>query len=162
MGCVEGGIVYNDMAVVPPLLSAYAPSPSAQSSRPAVLFARARDPPPSLSLSYRTYRVPRRGGGPPPHCTVSLCAPALNTSHVRALPPPPPALSYRTESHGAVVGRFNERFTLSLASCASAIFMDDEVRARSSHCNPFRPPLFLSLHPTGGEERSTRSCPALP
>ncbi|ESO97610.1 hypothetical protein LOTGIDRAFT_103703 [Lottia gigantea] len=33
---------------------------------------------------------------------------------------------YRTESHSDVVGRFNERFLLSLASCQSCMVMDDQ------------------------------------
>ncbi|KAL3069386.1 hypothetical protein niasHS_018111 [Heterodera schachtii] len=32
---------------------------------------------------------------------------------------------YRTEAHADVVGRFNERFILSLASCANCVVMDD-------------------------------------
>jgi N-acetyltransferase 10 len=34
---------------------------------------------------------------------------------------------YRTEAHNDVVGRFNERFILSLASCASCLVLDDEL-----------------------------------
>jgi N-acetyltransferase 10 len=33
---------------------------------------------------------------------------------------------YRTESHGDVVPRFNERFILSLASCPTCLITDDE------------------------------------
>ncbi|KAG0616549.1 hypothetical protein M758_5G124300 [Ceratodon purpureus] len=42
---------------------------------------------------------------------------------------------FRTESHGDVVGRFNERFILSLAACKSCLVMDDELN-----------PLPLSSH----------------
>ncbi|KIJ60237.1 hypothetical protein HYDPIDRAFT_161291 [Hydnomerulius pinastri MD-312] len=34
---------------------------------------------------------------------------------------------YRTESHDAVVARFNERFILSLGSCADCLVLDDEL-----------------------------------
>jgi N-acetyltransferase 10 len=34
---------------------------------------------------------------------------------------------YRTEAHGDVVGRFNERFILSLGSCESCLVIDDEL-----------------------------------
>ena len=34
---------------------------------------------------------------------------------------------YRTEAHGDVVARFNERFVLSLGSCDSCLFVDDEL-----------------------------------
>jgi len=34
---------------------------------------------------------------------------------------------FRTESHGDVVGRFNERFILSLASCPVCCVADDEL-----------------------------------
>ena len=34
---------------------------------------------------------------------------------------------YRTEAHGDVVARFNERFILSLADCASCLVVDDEL-----------------------------------
>ena len=34
---------------------------------------------------------------------------------------------YRTESHGEVVARFNERFVLSLGSCEACLFIDDEL-----------------------------------
>ncbi|KAH7352706.1 hypothetical protein KP509_19G059500 [Ceratopteris richardii] len=42
---------------------------------------------------------------------------------------------FRTESHGDVTGRFNERFILSLASCKSCVVMDDEfnILPISSH-----------------------------
>ncbi|XP_072172418.1 RNA cytidine acetyltransferase-like [Diadema setosum] len=35
---------------------------------------------------------------------------------------------YRTESHQDVVGRFNERFLLSLASCGSCMVVDDQLQ----------------------------------
>jgi len=35
---------------------------------------------------------------------------------------------YRTESHQEVVGRFNERFILSLASCKNCLVIDDQLR----------------------------------
>ena len=34
---------------------------------------------------------------------------------------------YRTESHGIVEPRFNERFILSLSSCKTCIAIDDEL-----------------------------------
>lgn len=34
---------------------------------------------------------------------------------------------FRTESHGEVTGRFNERFILSLAACRACVVMDDEL-----------------------------------
>lgn len=35
---------------------------------------------------------------------------------------------YRTEAQHEVVGRFNERFLLSLANCQNCLVVDDEVR----------------------------------
>ncbi|CAI5465564.1 unnamed protein product [Closterium sp. Yama58-4] len=48
---------------------------------------------------------------------------------------------YRTESHGDVVGRFNERFILSLASCPTCCVMDDELNILplSSHMRHLQP-----------------------
>lgn len=42
---------------------------------------------------------------------------------------------FRTEAHGDVTGRFNERFILSLASCKACVVMDDEfnILPISSH-----------------------------
>lgn len=34
---------------------------------------------------------------------------------------------YRTEAHQDVVGRFNERFILSLSSCQSCLVVDDQL-----------------------------------
>ena len=34
---------------------------------------------------------------------------------------------YRTEAHQDVVGRFNERFILSLASCSRCLVVDDQL-----------------------------------
>lgn len=34
---------------------------------------------------------------------------------------------YRTEAHHDVVGRFNERFILSLASCSRCLVVDDQL-----------------------------------
>jgi len=34
---------------------------------------------------------------------------------------------FRTEAHGDVVARFNERFILSLGGCGSALVLDDEL-----------------------------------
>ena len=36
-------------------------------------------------------------------------------------------MRYRTEAHGDVVARFNERFILSLADCANCLVIDDEL-----------------------------------
>lgn len=43
---------------------------------------------------------------------------------------------YRTEAHQNVVGRFNERFTLSLASCKTCVVADENFHllSLSSHC----------------------------
>lgn len=48
---------------------------------------------------------------------------------------------FRTESHGDVIGRFNERFILSLASCKSCVVMDDEcnILPISSHLRSIVP-----------------------
>ena len=42
---------------------------------------------------------------------------------------------FRTEAHGDVVGRFNERFILSLAKCKACLVVDDELNVLpiSSH-----------------------------
>ncbi|CCX31909.1 GNAT acetyltransferase 2-domain-containing protein [Pyronema domesticum] len=39
---------------------------------------------------------------------------------------------YRTEAHGDVVARFNERFILSLKDCANCLVVDDELNVLSS------------------------------
>ena len=48
---------------------------------------------------------------------------------------------FRTEAHSDVVGRFNERFTLSLAGCAASCVMDDELNLLplSSHLRTLNP-----------------------
>ncbi|XP_037086668.1 RNA cytidine acetyltransferase-like [Pollicipes pollicipes] len=48
---------------------------------------------------------------------------------------------YRTEAHQHVVGRFNERFILSLASCRHALVMDDQLNLLpiSSHVLQLEP-----------------------
>lgn len=48
---------------------------------------------------------------------------------------------YRTESHHDIVGRFNERFILSLASCHKSIVIDDQLNILpiSSHCLSITP-----------------------
>eukprot|EP00250_Pteridium_aquilinum_P001459 c11649_g1_i2 orf=138-3227(+) len=48
---------------------------------------------------------------------------------------------FRTEAHGDVTGRFNERFILSLASCKSCVVMDDEfnILPVSSHLRSIVP-----------------------
>ncbi|XP_027368437.1 RNA cytidine acetyltransferase 1-like [Abrus precatorius] len=48
---------------------------------------------------------------------------------------------FRTESHSEAVGRFNERFLLSLASCESCVVMDDEMNVLpiSSHIRSLTP-----------------------
>ncbi|KAG1661551.1 RNA cytidine acetyltransferase [Nymphon striatum] len=48
---------------------------------------------------------------------------------------------YRTEAHKDVVGRFNERFILSLASCKQCIVVDDQLNILpiSSHCSGIVP-----------------------
>uniref|UniRef100_A0A8D3DRI4 RNA cytidine acetyltransferase n=1 Tax=Scophthalmus maximus TaxID=52904 RepID=A0A8D3DRI4_SCOMX len=49
---------------------------------------------------------------------------------------------YRTEAHQDVVGRFNERFILSLASCKNCVAIDDQlnilpISSHVSHCTHF-------------------------
>uniref|UniRef100_A0A8D3E5W6 RNA cytidine acetyltransferase n=1 Tax=Scophthalmus maximus TaxID=52904 RepID=A0A8D3E5W6_SCOMX len=48
---------------------------------------------------------------------------------------------YRTEAHQDVVGRFNERFILSLASCKNCVAIDDQLNilpiSSHSHCTHF-------------------------
>jgi N-acetyltransferase 10 len=48
---------------------------------------------------------------------------------------------YRTESHQQVVGRFNERFLLSLGDCKDCLVVDDELNILpiSSHARGIRP-----------------------
>jgi N-acetyltransferase 10 len=48
---------------------------------------------------------------------------------------------FRTEGHQDVVGRFNERFTLSLGACPTCIMMDDELNIlpTSSHIRGIEP-----------------------
>lgn len=48
---------------------------------------------------------------------------------------------YRTESHQEVIGRFNERFILTLADCHNCLFMDDELNILplSSHVRSLQP-----------------------
>eukprot|EP01105_Mastigella_eilhardi_P023165 TRINITY_DN57_c0_g1_i2.p1 TRINITY_DN57_c0_g1~~TRINITY_DN57_c0_g1_i2.p1 ORF type:complete len:1050 (-),score=289.09 TRINITY_DN57_c0_g1_i2:428-3367(-) len=48
---------------------------------------------------------------------------------------------FRTESHTEVVGRFNERFLLSLAACNAALVLDDELNVLpvSSHSRTVEP-----------------------
>ena len=55
------------------------------------------------------------------------------------------ALAIQTESHQHVVGRFNERFILSLGFCPTCIIMDDELNVLpiSSHVQ--------NLHPVGND-----------
>lgn len=55
---------------------------------------------------------------------------------------------FRTESHGDVTGRFNERFILSLAACKSCLVMDDELNPLplSSHTKYITPLPNLEVH----------------
>ncbi|XP_030629872.1 RNA cytidine acetyltransferase [Chanos chanos] len=48
---------------------------------------------------------------------------------------------YRTEAHQDVVGRFNERFILSLASCKTCVVIDDQLNVLpiSSHITNIKP-----------------------
>ncbi|KAK7152251.1 hypothetical protein R3I94_008545 [Phoxinus phoxinus] len=48
---------------------------------------------------------------------------------------------YRTEAHQDVVGRFNERFILSLSSCKSCVVIDDQLNILpvSTHINNIKP-----------------------
>ncbi|KAL9611025.1 MAG: hypothetical protein Q9167_004306 [Letrouitia subvulpina] len=51
---------------------------------------------------------------------------------------------YRTEAHGDVVARFNERFVLSLGTCESCLFVDDELNvlpiSGGKNVKPLPPP----------------------
>ena len=51
---------------------------------------------------------------------------------------------YRTEAHGDVIARFNERFVLSLGSCDSCLFVDDELNvlpiSGGKNVTPLPPP----------------------
>ncbi|KFD48287.1 hypothetical protein M514_10864 [Trichuris suis] len=53
---------------------------------------------------------------------------------------------YRTEAHSDVVGRFNERFLLSLASCQACCVLDDDLNILpiSSHMNSLKAEQFSS------------------
>ncbi|CAI7807913.1 unnamed protein product [Closterium sp. NIES-53] len=76
------------------------------------------------------------GGG----IIVLLLSSLTSLSHLFALAMDVHA-RYRTESHGDVVGRFNERFILSLASCPTCCVMDDELNILplSSHMRLLQP-----------------------
>lgn len=51
---------------------------------------------------------------------------------------------YRTSSHDSVTARFNERFILSLGSCADCLVLDDELNvlpiSRGKDITPYEPP----------------------
>ncbi|CCJ29220.1 unnamed protein product, partial [Pneumocystis jirovecii] len=51
---------------------------------------------------------------------------------------------YRTEAHNDIVSRFNERFILSLGSCSSCLFVDDELNvlpiSEAKKIKPLPPP----------------------
>jgi hypothetical protein len=54
---------------------------------------------------------------------------------------------FRTEAHGDVVARFNERFILSLGGCGSALVLDDELNVspgRNTSKNDFLTPHGVS------------------
>lgn len=59
---------------------------------------------------------------------------------------------FRTESSGDVVGRFNERFMLTLGDCKSCLVCDDELNVLplSSHARDIVP-----LPPVDGERLYT-------
>eukprot|EP00959_Pyramimonas_sp_CCMP1952_P429267 8990657-Pyramimonas_sp.AAC.1 len=50
---------------------------------------------------------------------VCAACPKLGTQDVHS--------RFRTESHQEVIGRFNERFILSMANCKGCLLMDDEL-----------------------------------
>mmetsp|Transcript_23934 Transcript_23934/g.50785 ORF Transcript_23934/g.50785 Transcript_23934/m.50785 type:complete len:1044 (-) Transcript_23934:478-3609(-) len=60
---------------------------------------------------------------------------------------------FRTEAHQDVQPRFNERFILSLAGCASCLVLDDELNVLpiSSHCKAIKP---ISLESESGDAPS--------
>ncbi|CAN0452088.1 unnamed protein product, partial [Hapterophycus canaliculatus] len=66
---------------------------------------------------------------------------------------------FRTESSGDVVGRFNERFMLTLGDCKSCLICDDELNVLplSSHARDIVP-----LPPVDGEKdaRKRKETPA--
>lgn len=55
----------------------------------------------------------------------------------------------RTESHNKIVGRFNERFILSLADCTAAIVADDELNVL---------PISSHVRAMSGDAESSRKC----
>ncbi|THV00462.1 DUF699-domain-containing protein [Dendrothele bispora CBS 962.96] len=58
---------------------------------------------------------------------------------------------YRTESSGAVVARFNERFILSLGGCKDCLVLDDELNvlpiSKGKDITPYEPDASSSLSP---------------
>uniref|UniRef100_A0A183BK55 RNA cytidine acetyltransferase n=1 Tax=Globodera pallida TaxID=36090 RepID=A0A183BK55_GLOPA len=52
---------------------------------------------------------------------------------------------YRTESHTDVVGRFNERFILSLASCTNCVVMDDCLNVLPISSNVLKMPSSMPI-----------------
>eukprot|EP00455_Lapot_gusevi_P052205 TRINITY_DN7925_c0_g3_i3.p1 TRINITY_DN7925_c0_g3~~TRINITY_DN7925_c0_g3_i3.p1 ORF type:complete len:1056 (+),score=346.16 TRINITY_DN7925_c0_g3_i3:76-3243(+) len=64
---------------------------------------------------------------------------------------------FRTESQQDVVGRFNERFLLSLAGCAESLVVDDELNILplSSHVRNIQPVVVPTIITEDGEEKTS-------
>ena len=71
---------------------------------------------------------------------------------------------YRTEGNsGAVVGRFNERFLLSLARCDSSLVLDDELNVLpiSSHVRDIQKAIAPTLTPSPSDPHSASAADTL-
>ena len=70
---------------------------------------------------------------------------------------------YRTEGSGEVVGRFNERFLLSLAKCGSCLVLDDELNVLpiSSHVRDIQKAIAPTLTPTPSDPSAASAATTL-
>ena len=70
---------------------------------------------------------------------------------------------YRTEGSGEVVGRFNERFLLSLAKCDNCLVLDDELNVLpiSSHVRDIQRAVAPTLAPTPSDPSSATAADTL-
>ena len=71
---------------------------------------------------------------------------------------------FRTESHSDVVGRFNERFLLSLSHCQSCIVLDDELNILpiSSHVRHIQKAIAPTISSTPSSSSSSSPDPSNP
>ncbi|KAJ6005278.1 RNA cytidine acetyltransferase [Penicillium sp. IBT 35674x] len=73
---------------------------------------------------------------------------------------------YRTEAHDDVVARFNERFILSLGSCASCLVVDDELNvlpiSGGKNVKPLPPPGSTDESSSDKKKKSKDDGPSLP